>query len=1162
MTTTFSGAATGTLNFAGDSDWFGTTLQAGTQYVFNLGNGTLTDPQVTIYNSAGQAVYTGTGNGAGGPTGENTQIVFSPTSTGTYYIAAQSASGQLTGSFALIESTATTDFLGNVNTTGTVAIGGTVNGNLSVTGQNDWFKVTLNAGQEYSFSASGSGLDPLVTVYDSTGKALQSGTDFENLSGGQVVFTATTGGTYYIGVGTMNSATGAFTLTASQPAFDYGDTPATAGTVTVGGTATGHLTAVQQRDWFGVTLQAGTQYTFSVSGGTLGGNATVALYDANGNSVVSQISGGTSNGALRTYTPTTTGTYYVEAGGLLGGTGTFTVGVKAIGTEANQANINSAGAISATAPATGTLTTPGDANWFKAALTAGTTYTFKMTDGTLSGAQVSLYDSTGKLITGYGASGSGAAEIVFTPTASGTYFVGAAGQVANTGSYTVTEGTVTPDFLGNINTRGTVAAGSSASGTLATPGQSDWYKITLVAGTQYVFTASGAISDADVTLYNSSGTAVATNGGSQASYLPTASGTYFVGVSSPSEATGAFSVAVSTVTDTYPASSATTGVFTSAAAEVSAFKAGTLKTANAISDSVANVAANLDGLEAVVKAGLLTSITLTDDQISQTPTLTLTAAQFTADHDVLGVLKGSYTLAVPGFSSSGLSLLLNTQGQGVRYSPGANASGTTNQAIEISSIASTNSVTFGSGYNMVIIDGTHDTSGSGTFSFNVQANGVVTVHDNGTGQNETITGANYLIFNNGGTNIDGSFQSVYFIEGSTNSQITSLYNAAFLRQPDLIGLEYYAQPIAAGTLSLHQTAVNFLASPEFLQDYPTAALAPDKGGAHDQAFINTLYENVLDRAPSAAEVAYYVQELNAGTKDRAQLLIDFSASPENQAKITNFLINTTNGAYADSDVPLAPATVLGEVTANGSLNTAAMSSVTSALTANGITLTPGSGGNASTITLTSTAPTETVYLSQTYANVVVNNNNSVIVDSAANSTITVNGDSTYLQLGHGGIDTINVLGGTNTQILSFIPGSGATVNVANTSDAGSLQILNGTTAPVANLAFNANSNYIVNIGNVGGGTAAEVVTAANKAYTVADVAGEHVTFMGQTTGGDTVFYFFGSTAGASNGTIPASSLSTSSADLNGNHLVDANEIVHVVTLLAINSSTLTVNDLA
>ncbi|GEM_PF-2055045 len=1171
MTTTFIGAATGTLNFAGDSDWFGITLTGGTQYVFNLGNGTLSDPSITIYNSSGQVVYSGSANGGvGGPAGENAQIAFNPTSSGTYYIAASSTSGTQTGTFALTASTASFDVAGNINTTGNISVGSSATGTISTPGQNDFFKVSLTAGSEYVFNVSGalaSSQNGVVTIYDSTGKELQAGTDYETANGNQIVFTAGSSGTYYVGVSGQNNGTGAFTLNAATATTDVGNTAATAGHVTVGGSVNGTLSLAQQRDWYGVTLTAGTEYTFSVSGGTLGGNATVALYDANGNNLVSQISGGTTNGAERSFTATTTGTYYVEAGSILGNTGSFTVGVTAVGTEANQGNVNTAGTISTSTTATGTLNAPGDTNWFKTTLTAGVTYAFKMTDGTtggLSGAQVSLYDSTGKLITNYGASGSGTAEIVFTPTTTGTYFVGAAGQLANTGSYTIVESTVTPDVVGNVNTAGHVSVGgSSTSGTLATPGQHDWYKVTLTAGTQYVFNLGGALSNGEITLYNSAGTEI-TSGSSQASYLAGASGTYYVGVNSTSNATGAFTVSAATATDTYPPSTATTGVFTSAAGEVAAFQAGTLTSPNAISDSIANVVANLSGLEQVVVAGKLTSITLTDDQISSTPVINLTAAQYAAGYQVINELKGTYTLNVAGFSSAALAFIENTQGQGTRYLPGTSIANQ-NQVVEVTSVAAgAGTIAMGTAYNAVLVAGSHSTTASSagnpdSFSFNVDANGVITLHDNNTGQNQTITGANYLIFNDGTQNSDGSFQQIYFIEGSTNSQITALYNAAFLRQPDLAGLEYYAAPLAAGTETLHQVATNFLASPEFLNKFPSAAAAADHGGTHDQTFITTLYQNVLNRTPGSAEVAFYANELANGSLDRAQLLINISASPENQADIASLLVNTTNGAYADSSALLSPTTVLGEVTAGSSLNTGAMAAVTSATTVNGITV-----DQTGTVTLGASAPTETVYLSPTYNNIVINNSGDTVYDTTVNATITVNGANNTLTLGHGGngsTDAINLLGGTNTTVNGFAPGTGITLNVANTTNSGSVQLLNGTTTPVSGLDFTSGNNYVVNIGSVGTGSAAEVATAANKAYTVSDAAGEHVTFIGQTSSGNTVVFFFGSTSGSSNGIIPAASL-THTADTNANHLVDANEITFIATLTGVTTNNLTAADLA
>jgi hypothetical protein len=62
-----------------------------------------------------------------------------------------------------------------------------------------------------------------------------------------------------------------------------------------------------------------------------------------------------------------------------------------------------------------------------------------------------------------------------------------------------------------------------------------------------------------------------------------------------------------------------------------------------ISDSAANIASNLDGLQLLAASGKITSITLTD---SGTPVLAVTANQFKADSSVLGKITSTYNLAV------------------------------------------------------------------------------------------------------------------------------------------------------------------------------------------------------------------------------------------------------------------------------------------------------------------------------------------------------------------------------------------------------------------------------------------------------------------------------------------------------------------------------------
>ncbi|SRR5579859_1143954 len=77
-----------------------------------------------------------------------------------------------------------------------------------------------------------------------------------------------------------------------------------------------------------------------------------------------------------------------------------------------------------------------------------------------------------------------------------------------------------------------------------------------------------------------------------------------------------------------------------------------------ISDTAANIQSNIDGLETLAKASKLFSITPTD---ALTPTLTVTATQYTADADVLNDLTGTYNLAVTGVSAYGTASLVTNK---------------------------------------------------------------------------------------------------------------------------------------------------------------------------------------------------------------------------------------------------------------------------------------------------------------------------------------------------------------------------------------------------------------------------------------------------------------------------------------------------------------------
>lgn len=117
------------------------------------------------------------------------------------------------------------------------------------------------------------------------------------------------------------------------------------------------------------------------------------------------------------------------------------------------------------------------------------------------------------------------------------------------------------------------------------------------------------------------------------------------------------------------------------------------------------------------------------------------------------------------------------------------------------------------------------------------------------------------------------------IQGAAG-QAYRLYRAALDRAPDLPGLGYQMDALDHG-LGLVRLAANFIASPEFQGRY---------GALNNTQFVTQLYANVLDRAPDAAGLAYHVGHLDAG-RSRAEVLVGFSESPENQANVIGQIAN-------------------------------------------------------------------------------------------------------------------------------------------------------------------------------------------------------------------------------------------------------------------------------
>ena len=221
------GSVTGTLETAGDSDWFKVVLEAGTRYQIDLegadtGRGTLPNPGAILYDRSSANVAFDVNGGVG----DNARVIYTPTAAGAHYVQANTASG--TGIYTLSvivlgangNSEADTDFPNNNTTNGKVEVGASATGNVESAADRDWFAVDLEAGKRYQFdlegapNGRGTQPDPFLLLYDRSATAIEGNDDLTptNLNSA-IVYDVTATGTYYlVARGARVDQTGTYTL--------------------------------------------------------------------------------------------------------------------------------------------------------------------------------------------------------------------------------------------------------------------------------------------------------------------------------------------------------------------------------------------------------------------------------------------------------------------------------------------------------------------------------------------------------------------------------------------------------------------------------------------------------------------------------------------------------------------------------------------------------------------------------------------------------------------------------------------------------------------------------------------------------------------------------------------------------------------------------------
>jgi len=188
----------GSIEEPGDSDWIAIKLVAGVTYTFNLGPSAANanvpfDTTLGIYNASGTLLafnddvgftainYPWIG-GISNPYNQYSFIQFTPTTTGTYYLAASTfdnGADSNVGNYVL--SAFAGDLPNGNNTPAVLQVGGaSVTSTLDYSGDTDSFRIATVAGEYYTASVTFSGTDfahlvaPTLEARDAHGVVLGS----------------------------------------------------------------------------------------------------------------------------------------------------------------------------------------------------------------------------------------------------------------------------------------------------------------------------------------------------------------------------------------------------------------------------------------------------------------------------------------------------------------------------------------------------------------------------------------------------------------------------------------------------------------------------------------------------------------------------------------------------------------------------------------------------------------------------------------------------------------------------------------------------------------------------------------------------------------------------------------------------------------------------
>ena len=891
------GLNNGSFEAGGDSDWFRIALAANSYYTFDLNAPSLTSYSGSLWLSLYSPVLGSMSALNSSSTSQGATVTFKTGAAGDYYLAAANStySAAMPYAYTVKASSAVADDVGDTLAgASALVLGQTATGAFEGPSDVDVYTVALQAGVSYTLKPVWL-KEPVNSKYlmqlsvadaNGVGQTLFSPAEYYS-------FTAGSTGTYSITArgSSSNGTASSYTLQASAAADDYSANVAGAGALAVGGTAIGKLEVLGDKDWYAVSLQANTPYWFSVkssgsagSAGNYNGTAQLKVLDGGEHVLASVVS--SVNGSPMPFTPAKAGTYYFEVSD--GYTSSTSTGNYLASVVVGQRDDHGGERTTATALAVGKtvagkLEVASDLDMFKVPVKAGSTYVFELK-------QQAAQDNPSLVLVGQDANGSSAnlashsrpdtlAYRVYTADYTGDYFLTVDNSYGNgTASYTLQVSAPLDDYLSNTSTSGVLAMGGKVGGVMDYTGDVDWIKVALVAGNSYAFVLDGSAAGGGTLDWTNGGASMTIGTGKSGYeyfYLNSMNGLAGKGYTFRCDSTGDYYLAVSA--NSYYGTG--TGSYTVASYNVS----GDTRLPAVVGFAPANGAAG---------ASLTGDITLTFDDMIRLGDGTIRLI------DAMGN-------AVESFSNGYSATNMNITGKTLTLNPSANLQAGMKYMVEIQAGSlldfAGNKFLPSALYTFTTVasaaqgtDANDYLSGTGV---NVRLDGGAGVDTAVFGSvygNYTVTrsgGETKVLLRGGGSTVGDTLTNVERLQFSDRSigldadghggQAYRLYQAAFNRAPDKVGLGYWMARLDQGD-SLKTAADAFLGSSEFQ--------AGQGANSSDAAYINYLYKNVLHRDIDAEGAGYWLGKLAIGAS-RADLLVGFSDSAENQAEAMKLIGN-------------------------------------------------------------------------------------------------------------------------------------------------------------------------------------------------------------------------------------------------------------------------------